>query len=195
MQIVRVHEHILAPEYRDGDPVMYRGPDGSSTPATAIATDATYWCASDNVVSLCICSIVTLFRGSATPCRARRYEPRNTLAHRRPSYQIRLAPGKQLNVTDDTLTPAQQQAQPSGQQSPLGQGHSQNQGHNYGQAPSMSSSVPPPSPLPPKQHSYQQQPSAPPPHSQAAGSASLLLDNSLYRCCRSATQLSMRSFS
>ena len=42
-KIVRVHEHILAPEYRQGEPLMYRSPDGANTPATAIATDPTYW--------------------------------------------------------------------------------------------------------------------------------------------------------
>lgn len=42
-KIVRVHEHILAPEYRQGELLMYRSPDGANTPATAIATDPTYW--------------------------------------------------------------------------------------------------------------------------------------------------------
>jgi hypothetical protein len=42
-KIVRVHEHILAPEYREGELLMYRSPDGANTPATAVATDPTYW--------------------------------------------------------------------------------------------------------------------------------------------------------
>ncbi len=42
-QIVRVHEHILAPEYREGEPVLFRGANGSTTAATVLATDASMW--------------------------------------------------------------------------------------------------------------------------------------------------------
>lgn len=42
-QVVTVFEHILAPEYPEGEVVMYRGSDSTSTPATVVSTDASHW--------------------------------------------------------------------------------------------------------------------------------------------------------
>lgn len=121
-QIVRVHEHILAPDYREGEAVIFSGPGGASMPATAIATDATYW---------------------------------------RPSYRVRLASGKELDVTDDMLTPAQQQQ--TQQQHPGQQPH-------MGEATSGFSPSPPPASAPARPQQHQQPP--PPPASQPSGSPS-----------------------
>ncbi len=43
-QIVRVFEHILAAEYREGEAVLLRGEDGCApAPVTVVAADASHW--------------------------------------------------------------------------------------------------------------------------------------------------------
>lgn len=43
-RIVTVAEHILAPDFEEGDSVMFTAEDGSSQTASVIRTDASHWC-------------------------------------------------------------------------------------------------------------------------------------------------------
>ena len=43
-RIVTVAEHILAPDFEEGDSVLFTADDGSTRAASVIRTDAFHWC-------------------------------------------------------------------------------------------------------------------------------------------------------